>query len=132
MSARDLSRVVSYIETHLSERITVQVLAKLINMNVGRLFRTFKQSVGVTPIRYITARRVQLICTLLIATREPLSQVALACGLSDQAHLCKVFRRAMGASPSHWRRAMTTATRLADARAQDMGFPDKQVSLKVF
>ena len=52
-------------------------------------------------------RRVELVCTMMTTTREPLSQVALACGLSDQAHLCKVFRRTIGMSPSAWRRAMT-------------------------
>jgi AraC-like DNA-binding protein len=52
-------------------------------------------------------RRVELVCTMLTTTREPLSQVALACGFSDQAHLCKVFRRTIGMRPSAWRRAMT-------------------------
>jgi AraC-like DNA-binding protein len=34
--------------------------------------------------------------------------VALACGFSDQAHLCKVFRRTIGMSPSAWRRGHLT------------------------
>jgi AraC-like DNA-binding protein len=39
-------------------------------------------------------------------TPFPLSRVAVACGLCDQAHLCKVFRRLIGMSPSAWRRAI--------------------------
>jgi hypothetical protein len=39
-------------------------------------------------------------------TQEPLSQIAVACGLCDQAHLCRVFRRLIGMSPSAWRRAV--------------------------
>jgi AraC-like DNA-binding protein len=41
---------------------------------------------------------------MMSTTREPLSQIAIACGLCDQAHLCKVFRRMTGMSPSTWRR----------------------------
>ena len=39
-------------------------------------------------------------------TREPLSQVAVACGLCDQAHLYKLFWRETGMGPSAWRRTM--------------------------
>ena len=105
--AWELRRVVEYIETRLADPITATDLANLIDVSVGRFFRAFKVSVGISPIRYVAMRRVEAVCTMLATTREPLSQVALACGLSDQAHLCKVFRRAIGMSPSAWRRAMT-------------------------
>ncbi len=41
---------------------------------------------------------------MMLASSEPLSQIALACGFSDQAHLCKAFRRDVGESPNAWRR----------------------------
>jgi AraC-like DNA-binding protein len=102
-----LIRVVDYIETHLPDKIAVIDLAGLINVSMGQLFRAFKISVGVTPCDYIARRRVELACTMMRTTAEPLSQVALACGLCDQPHLCKLFRRFVGMSPSAWRRAMS-------------------------
>jgi AraC family transcriptional regulator len=107
--AWQLNRVVDYIETHLADKITAMDLADLIKVSMGRLFRAFKISVGVTPFHYITRRRVELACTMMKTTREPLSQLAIACGLCDQAHLCRVFRRMIGMSPSAWRRAMLPA-----------------------
>jgi transcriptional regulator GlxA family with amidase domain len=104
--AWQLNRVVDYIETHLADKITAMHLADLINVSVGQLFRAFKISVGVPPFRYIASQRVELACTMMRTTRESLSQVAAACGLCDQAHLCRVFRRMTGMSPSAWRRAM--------------------------
>jgi AraC family transcriptional regulator len=97
--------VVDYIETHLADRITAVDLANLIKVSTGQLFRAFKISVGVTPFHYLARRRVELACSMMRTTREPLSQVAVACGLCDQAHLCKVFRRVTGMSPSAWRRS---------------------------
>ena len=102
--AWQLNRVIDYIETHLAEKITAMDLADLINVSVGQLIRAFKISAGVPPFHYIASRRVELACTMMSTTREPLSQIAIACGLCDQAHLCKVFRRMIGMSPSNWRR----------------------------
>jgi AraC family transcriptional regulator len=104
--AWQLNRVTDYIEAHLADKITAMNLADLINVSVGRLSRAFKISVGVPPFHYIGRRRVKLACTMMSTTREPLSQIAIACGLCDQAHLCKVFRRMIGRSPSAWRRTM--------------------------
>jgi transcriptional regulator GlxA family with amidase domain len=104
--AWQLNRVVDYIERHLADKITATDLAGLINVSMGQLFRAFKISVGVTPCHYIARRRVELACTMMRTTREPLSQVALACGLCDHSHLCRIFRRMIGLSPSAWRRAM--------------------------
>jgi transcriptional regulator GlxA family with amidase domain len=102
--AWQLKRVFDYIEAHLADRIAAAHLAALINVSTGQLFRAFKISVGVTPFRYIGRRRLELACTLIRTTREPLSQIALACGICDQAYLCKMFRRTIGMSPSDWRR----------------------------
>jgi AraC family transcriptional regulator len=102
--AWQLNRVVDYIETHLAVKIMATDLADLVNVSVGQLIRAFKISVGVPPFHYIASRRVELACMMMSTTREPLSQIAIACGLCDQAHLCKVFRRMTGMSPSTWRR----------------------------
>ena len=99
-----LNRVIDYIETHLAEKISAIDLADLVEMSTRRLFRAFKISVGITPFRYIARRRVELARTMLRTTREPLSQVAIACGMCDQAYLCRTFRRLTGMSPSQWRR----------------------------
>ena len=107
MLAWQLNRIVDYIEMHLADKIAVKALADLVNVSVSQLFRAFKISVGVTPFHYIARRRVEFACTMIRTTGEPLSQVAVACGLCDQAHLCKVFRRTIGMSPSAWRRAMS-------------------------
>jgi AraC family transcriptional regulator len=105
LAAWQLHRLIDYIETRLAERISAQDLADRINVSVGQLFRAFKVSAGVSPFHYITGRRVDLACALMKTTRDSLSQVAIACGLCDQSHLCRVFQRTLGMSPAAWRRA---------------------------
>lgn len=110
-AAWQLNRVIDHIETHLAGKMTGRELAALIGISVGQLFRAFKVSVGVPPFRYILQRRVELACRIMKTSEEPLSQVAIACGLCDQSHFCRVFRRATGFSPAAWRRANATDPR---------------------
>ena len=114
-----LNGVVDYIETHLSEKIAAVDLADLVNLSRGQLSKAFKISVGVPPFRYIARRRLELACTMMRTTREPLSQVAVACGLCDQAHFSRLFRNEIGMSPSAWRRAIL-ASATADVRIIDV------------
>lgn len=100
-----LNRVIDYIETHLAEKIAGRELASVVHLSKGHLFRAFKVSVGTSPFQYIAVRRFELASTLIRTTREPLSQIAIAAGLCDQSHLCRVFRRITGVSPAAWRRA---------------------------
>src|SRR6202050_5454968 len=115
-----LNGVVDYIETHLSGKIAAGDLADLVNLSKGQLSRAFKISVGVPPFRYIVRRRLDLACTMMRTTREPLSQVAVACGLCDQAHFSRLFRSVIGMTPSAWRRAML-ARDTANFRIIDVG-----------
>jgi AraC family transcriptional regulator len=102
-----VNRVFDYVDKHLAHRITVCDLANLINVSPSQLSRGFKASVGVSPARFITTKRIELACALLRTSREPLAHVAISCGMYDQAHLSRVFSRAMGTSPAAWRRANT-------------------------
>jgi AraC family transcriptional regulator len=118
--AWEVNRLVHYIDTHLAETITAKNLASHIDVSEGRLFRAFKISVGVTPRHYITTRRVERVCTMLITTRAPLAELALACGFCDQAHLSRLFRRKIGMPPSAWRRAMKVRYAGQDVCGKDL------------
>jgi transcriptional regulator GlxA family with amidase domain len=50
-------------------------------------------------------RRVELAAKYMLQTDMSLSDIAVGCGFSDQAHLCKQFRTVTGETPAGWRRA---------------------------
>jgi AraC family transcriptional regulator len=105
-------RIIAYINDNLSTDIQARDLAKFANLSVSHFFRAFKVSVGLPPREYITRRRVDLAREMMSSTDEPLSQVALACGLNDQSSFCRVFRRIAGQSPSEWRRANASGPKI--------------------
>jgi AraC-like DNA-binding protein len=54
---------------------------------------------GETPHGYIMRQRIRRAQILMLESRDLLSQIACACGLTDQAHLTRLFRRALGTTP---------------------------------
>jgi AraC family transcriptional regulator len=104
LAAWQISRVTTYIRDNLEASLTAQNLADQVNLSAGQFFRAFKASVGLPPFQYILRKRLELACRMMETTDESLSQIAIACGLCDQSHLCRMFRRMVGESPDAWRR----------------------------
>jgi transcriptional regulator GlxA family with amidase domain len=100
---RMLRRVQQYIETHLTESISIQALAEIAGLSMYHFARAFKQSAGVTPHEYLVKSRVRRAQELLADTDMPLSQIAIATGFSDQSHCARRFREYFGVTPSGYR-----------------------------
>jgi AraC family transcriptional regulator len=102
--AWQMRRVESYIEEHIGRPIPVADLSALLELSEAHFSRAFRLSYGVPPHAYIVRRRVRFAAQLMLASRDPLSEIALKCGFHDQAHLSKQFRRLTGEPPAAWRR----------------------------
>jgi len=114
-------RAVAYIEAHLESSIRIKDLAAITHLSASHFSRAFKQSFGQAPMAYVAHQRVQLAPRLLLTTADSMCEIALACGMYDQAHLTRVFRRLAGDSPMAWRRrhAKGPAPQLQGWRAAD-------------
>jgi AraC-like DNA-binding protein len=97
-------RVEAYLAQHFSESVRIETLARMVSLSASHFCRAFKQSFGRTPHSHLTGLRIERAKEMMLSAAEPLSQIALACGLADQAHLSKVFRRCVGQTPAAWRR----------------------------
>jgi AraC-like DNA-binding protein len=96
-------KVETYIGENLTRRIRAMDLAKVVGLSSGHFTRAFRETFGETPIAYVARQRMRHAQTLMLSSRDCLSQIALACGLSDQSHFTRVFRRSVGMSPRAWR-----------------------------
>ncbi len=99
----------THIDANLDHEITVRDLAAAARLSASHFGRAFKKSFGRSPHAYLIAERLERARRLMLATAEPLAQIALAVGLADQSHLSRLFRKHMGQSPYAWRRARWTA-----------------------
>jgi AraC family transcriptional regulator len=97
-------RIDEYIEANIGSAIHVVDLAQIVHLSVGHFYRAFRQSFGVSPLVYVAKQRIRRSQSLILASTAPLSEIALECGMSDQAHFTRVFRRFVGVNPGAWRR----------------------------
>jgi AraC-like DNA-binding protein len=68
-----------------------------------RFITLFADAVGLTPKRYARVLRFkQVLARMAAAPNEPLAQLALAAGYSDQAHFNRDFREMAGISPTRY------------------------------
>ena len=102
-------RLVAYVDAHLAARISLGDLARVAGLSNGHFSRAFKQTFGVSAHRYVMRRRIDLAQSVMLKTQKPLSEIALTCGLSDQSHFTRAFRRIVGDTPNAWRRARRDA-----------------------
>jgi AraC family transcriptional regulator len=82
-------RVDAYLAEHLAESIPIKTLAQMVSLSESHFCRAFKQSFGRTPHAYLIGLRIERAKQMMMSTREPLSQIAFACGLADQSHLSR-------------------------------------------
>ena len=107
-----MKRVTSFIDDHLGETIVVRDLAEVANLGISHFARCFRASFGISPHAYVLRKRMERARQLLVETQQPLLDIALECGLADQSHLNRLFRRYAGAAPGQWRKRI-----MAEARA---------------
>jgi len=99
------TKIRNYIGDRLAEPLPLKDLAKLVSLSASHFGRAFKESFGERPHDHITRTRVEQAQSLMLTTPESLSQISLACGFADQAHLCRRFRQVTGTTPGAWRRS---------------------------
>jgi AraC family transcriptional regulator len=102
-------KLTTYVEMHLDSAIAAADLAALAKLSTFHFCRAFRESFGESPHRYVMRRRIERAQGLMLQTNLSLAQIALDCGLADQAHLNKAFRRFVGERPGAWRRARAIA-----------------------
>ena len=110
-------KVDRYLNEHLGRPLYISEIANQVSLSVSHFCRAFKDSFGTTPHTHIIRLRLELAQQLMLTTEDPLSHIALACGLADQAHLSKLFRRGVGETPAAWRRRNLTDSE-AEARSR--------------
>jgi len=98
-------KVLEYIDAHIAGPIRVVDLCTLLQRSEAHFSRAFKRTFRMSPYAFVIRRRLELAARYMLETDTVLSDIALCCGFTDQAHLCKHFRDSTGQTPAAWRRA---------------------------
>jgi AraC family transcriptional regulator len=98
------SAVIEYLEDGLDAEITLEALADLAEMSVGRFIKAFAAAFHTTPYQFVLDRRIDRAKSLLLTTSGTITEISIAVGFSTPNHFATAFRRRVGVPPSTYRR----------------------------
>lgn len=92
-----------FIESHLSEPLSLQRLASLVNLSPSHLIRLFQQEFHHSPHEYIILARMNHAKYLLKTTSKPVKAIALEVGYRTESSFTNAFTEKVGISPRRFR-----------------------------
>jgi AraC family transcriptional regulator len=104
LGGRRLKQTLAYIEDHLSEDLSLSIIASITGTSPSHFKTLFRESTGVPVHRYVVQRRVERAKDMLMQGKMSIAEIALATGFSHQSHLARHMRRSVGLSPRAMKR----------------------------
>ena len=98
-------RFIYFAERNYGQDISVDTVARELNVSTSAIFKAVKKQTGVTPSKIIAATRVEKAKQLLSSTNKTVTEIADAVGMHDYNYFSRVFRREIGISPTEYRKA---------------------------
>ncbi|MYN38498.1 AraC family transcriptional regulator [Duganella sp. FT109W] len=92
-----------------AQRWTLETLAQHVGMSRSTLALKFKQTVGASPMEYLTRWRMLLAGDRLVHSSQPVSVIAQALGYESDSAFSTAFKRVMGCSPRQYVRDQVAA-----------------------
>lgn len=99
-----IKQIVSYIGNHLSEELSVTILADLFHTNSSHLARKFKKETGYTISEYVNNQKIEAAKILLQRKELSVSQIAENLGYNSSSYFSTVFKKVTGTAPSGYKR----------------------------
>ena len=101
--AEQLKPALEYIESHYSQPITLDTLARLTGMSAKYFCRFFRTIVHRSPIDYVNYYRIERAGQMLTLSDMTIAEIAQRCGYNDSSFFIKQFRRYKGTTPRKYR-----------------------------
>ncbi len=101
-----MSKALDHIHKHFDEPLRLPQLAEMAGLSVYQFDQRIRALFHVTAGQYLVKVRIDTACERLSRTAEPIAQIALSCGYSDQSAFSRQFKQAVGISPLAYRKKL--------------------------
>jgi AraC family transcriptional regulator, arabinose operon regulatory protein len=95
--------VQTYLRQHLNERVPLEQLSKVCHLSSSRLSHLFREQVGMTPLEFLEAERLERAKRLLELTSVTVQAIAAEVGFENPFYFTRRFKKYTGLSPRDFR-----------------------------
>lgn len=88
------------IQSHLSQPLTIEEIAKKIGINQTKLKMGFKQLYGTTVFGYLQQLRMNQAKNFLLDTTASIEEISIKCGYINTSNFSNAFKKHLGYTPS--------------------------------
>lgn len=99
------AELILMIDHHIHQKMTLEVLARFMDMDKFNFSKAFRSRFGLSPMNYVLMKKV-FEAKRLITSDTNLTQLAYQLDFADQAHFSKQFKRFIGLTPSQYRKQL--------------------------
>jgi AraC-like DNA-binding protein len=110
---RRLLRARDEMDRSYADALDIAALARSVHLSRAHFIRSFRDTFGETPHRYLQRRRIERAMAFLRETDRPVSDISLDVGFLSLGTFSRTFREIVGVSPSAYRTREQAAPRAA-------------------
>lgn len=104
--------VIEYIDKNYQNKLTLDKLSGILNLNREYFCRIFKEATGVTPIDYINFVRVMKAETMLTSTNQSITEISMDAGFASVSYFNRIFKKQRGVTPSAYKKIVYAKNKL--------------------
>lgn len=102
---RECHKAKQYIDMNYREKITLDTLAKISNINKYYLSHRFTEIYGKSPISYLNQVRINACKDLLKTTNHSIEEIAASTGFSSRSYLAQAFQKSCNMTCQQYRKS---------------------------
>lgn len=100
-----LDAVITYIRSHLGDKLTVAQLSRVACMSESAFYRAFRHEMDCSPVEFVNGERLKLAGHLLTDPDRGIRDVALRCGFNSASYFTRLFGEFYGMSPGAYQQS---------------------------
>ena len=98
-----VTKAIEYIEKNTFTNLSVNDIARYLNISRSHLYALFKQELNTSPQQFLTNAKIANARELLSKTKIPIYSVALSCGYKNAFAFSRAFKQVTNISPREYR-----------------------------
>ena len=99
-----IQKCLTYIRKNINQNIKIDTLAEIVCLSRDHLIRLFKKETGLTPVQYISNKKMEKAQLLLVSGNMSIKEIAFMLSYEDHSYFNRLFKKITGKTPQDYRK----------------------------